>query len=46
MEGALSPEEQARFDDHVVRCEACRGFRRQMSSIVAILGTLRAQSRW
>ena len=40
LEGALSDEERARFDDHVGRCGGCRVYLEQMRQTIEQLGHL------
>ena len=40
LEGALAPEEHARFEAHVGRCDGCREYLAQMRSTIAVLGHL------
>ena len=34
LEGALSPSERARFDEHIAGCNGCRAYLEQMRSTV------------
>jgi anti-sigma factor RsiW len=40
LEGAMSPDEQARFEAHLARCEACIAYLDQMRATIATLGHL------
>ena len=40
FEGALSPEEHARFEAHVERCQGCGVYLEQMRTTVRMLGHL------
>jgi len=40
LEGALSPEETARFDDHISRCSACAIYLGQIRQTIALTGRL------
>jgi anti-sigma factor RsiW len=42
LEGALPPAERARFEKHIVGCDNCAAYVRQMRETVALLGTLPA----
>jgi anti-sigma factor RsiW len=44
LEGALSPEEKARFEDHISRCDGCRIYLEQIRQTVAVLGSLTVDS--
>ncbi len=41
LEGALSHDDHARFEAHLVHCEACTAYLDQMRTTVATLGHLR-----
>ncbi|HEV3478306.1 MAG TPA: zf-HC2 domain-containing protein [Gaiellaceae bacterium] len=38
LEGALSPEEQARFEAHLAECGTCRVYLEQMRETIRLLG--------
>jgi predicted anti-sigma-YlaC factor YlaD len=38
FEGALSPEEQARFEAHLAECGTCRVYLEQMRETIRLLG--------
>jgi len=40
-ENALSPEDRARFEEHLGTCEGCRNYIEQMKATVATVGQLR-----
>ena len=40
LEGALSPEEHARFEAHISRCDGCSVYLEQMRTTVKMLGNL------
>ncbi|MBK9710328.1 MAG: zf-HC2 domain-containing protein [Kouleothrix sp.] len=40
LEGAMPPQERARFDEHLVICDGCRGYLDQMRTTIAVLGRL------
>ena len=42
LEGALSPVDTARFDDHIGRCGACSIYLEQMRQTIEVLGHLPA----
>jgi anti-sigma factor RsiW len=42
LEGALSPEETARFEDHIGRCSACTIYLEQIRQTIALTGRLTA----
>jgi len=39
-EGALSPPDRQRFEEHVVFCEGCASFLDQMRSTLTVLGRI------
>jgi predicted anti-sigma-YlaC factor YlaD len=41
IEGGLTPEEQARFDEHLTVCEGCVNYLDQMRTTIALTGRLR-----
>jgi anti-sigma factor RsiW len=40
FEGALSPEEVARFEGHVERCDGCNSYLEQMRMAIELTGKL------
>ena len=44
LEGALSPAERARFEEHIAGCDGCRGYLAQMRRTVGVLGRLTEDS--
>ena len=40
VEGALSEEDQARFEEHLSGCEGCSQYVRQMRETIQLTGTL------
>src|ERR1044071_5961235 len=40
IEGALPPDEHARFDAHLAVCRGCRTYLEQMRQTISLLGTL------
>ncbi len=40
MEGALTAEERARFDEHIGRCDGCGVYLEQMRQTILVLGRL------
>jgi anti-sigma factor RsiW len=43
VEDALSPEDRARFEEHLEICEACRSYLGQMEATVRVVGRLRPE---
>ena len=43
LEGALSPEEELRFEDHLEICEGCRNYLDQMRKTIHTVGSLREE---
>ena len=43
LEGSLSPEERARFDEHLGVCEGCRRYLAQIEATLRVTGRLRAE---
>jgi anti-sigma factor RsiW len=41
VEGALPPDERARFDGHLETCDGCRQYVEQMRATIAATGELR-----
>ena len=44
LEGALSPVDSARFEDHIGRCGACSIYLAQMRQTIEVLGHLPADA--
>ncbi|HEX3686229.1 MAG TPA: zf-HC2 domain-containing protein [Gaiellaceae bacterium] len=44
LEGALSPEETARFDDHIGRCTGCAAYLEQIRQTIVLTGRLTPES--
>jgi anti-sigma factor RsiW len=44
LEGALWPEEAARFDDHIGRCAGCAAYLEQIRQTIALTGRLSPES--
>ena len=40
LEGALSPVERARFDEHIAGCDGCRAYLQQLRTTRRVLGRL------
>ncbi|MGZ8578464.1 MAG: anti-sigma factor family protein [Actinomycetota bacterium] len=40
LEGALSPEERARFDEHLAACDGCTRYVEQMRETIRLSGML------
>jgi anti-sigma factor RsiW len=40
IEGALPPEERARFEAHLAGCRGCTAYLEQMRQTIGLLGTL------
>jgi anti-sigma factor RsiW len=40
LEGALSPVERARFEDHIAGCDGCRAYLQQLRTTRRVLGRL------
>jgi anti-sigma factor RsiW len=40
LEGALTPDQQARFEAHLAECDACPGYLEDIRSIATTLGTV------
>ena len=40
LEGALSPVERARFDEHIAGCDGCRAYLEQLRTTRKVLGRL------
>ena len=43
LEGALSPEQHARFQSHIAGCDGCTAYLEQMRETIRLTGTLREQ---
>ena len=41
LEGALSPEDTARFEDHLGRCTGCAAYLEQIRQTIVLTGRLR-----
>jgi anti-sigma factor RsiW len=44
LEGALSAEDTARFEDHIGRCSACEIYLEQIRQTIALAGRLTPES--
>ena len=44
LEGALPPEEQARFEEHITGCRPCTTYLGQMREMLRLLGHLTEES--
>ena len=44
LEGALSAEDTARFEDHIGRCSACTTYLEQIRQTIALAGRLTPES--
>jgi anti-sigma factor RsiW len=44
LEGALSPEDRARFDEHLRVCDGCSAYVEQFRETIRLTGTLREDS--
>ena len=44
LEGALSPVDRQRFDEHIAVCPRCRAHLRQMRDTLRLLGRLPAET--
>ena len=40
LEGALSPRDRERFEEHIAGCDGCRGYLAQMRRTAALAGRL------
>jgi anti-sigma factor RsiW len=40
FEGALSPPDRSRFEEHVMSCPPCRAYLEQMQQTVRLLGSI------
>ncbi len=43
LEGALPPEQRARFESHIAGCDGCTTYLEQMRETIRLTGTLREQ---
>jgi hypothetical protein len=43
LEGALAPEDRARFEQHLVLCDGCTIYVEQMRDTIRLVGTLREE---
>ena len=44
LEGALSPEERLRFEQHIAICPPCRAYLAQMRATLAVAGEVTEES--
>jgi anti-sigma factor RsiW len=44
LEGALSPEEALRFEEHIGRCTGCAAYLEQIRQTIALTGRLTPES--
>lgn len=44
LEGALSPRERVRFEEHLAVCDACRTYLEQMRATIQLTGALKTDS--
>jgi predicted anti-sigma-YlaC factor YlaD len=44
LEGALDPEQVARFEEHLSICEGCRTYLDQMRATISLAGSLTEES--
>jgi anti-sigma factor RsiW len=44
LEGALSPEDRDRFEQHIVLCDGCGSYLEQMRTTIALAGSLTEES--
>lgn len=44
LEGAMSPEDRARFDEHLAQCDGCTNYLAQIRETIRLTGTLDAGS--
>ena len=44
LEAALSPEETARFDEHLARCTGCAAYLEQIRQTIVLTGRLTPES--
>lgn len=43
LEGALSAEQHARFENHIAGCDGCTAYLEQMRETIRLTGTLREE---
>ena len=43
LEGALSPEDRARFDQHLATCDGCTSYVEQMRETIRLSGMVREE---
>jgi anti-sigma factor RsiW len=43
LEGALSPEDRARFEDHIAGCDGCRAYLEQLRETRKMAGRLASE---
>lgn len=43
LEGALSPEDRARFEDHIAGCDGCRAYLEQLRETRKVAGRLASE---
>lgn len=43
LEGALSPQERTRFEQHISRCESCTIYLEQLRQTIRLVGELREE---
>ncbi|MDQ6922477.1 MAG: zf-HC2 domain-containing protein [Candidatus Dormibacteraeota bacterium] len=44
LEGALSPRDTLRFEEHLAVCEGCRNYLEQMRATIRVAGALKTDS--
>jgi len=44
LEGALSPEERMRFEEHLLICEGCSAYVDQVRKTIEVVGSLQEES--
>ncbi|MEA2521048.1 MAG: hypothetical protein QOI81_694 [Actinomycetota bacterium] len=44
IEGDMSPEDRARFDEHLAQCDGCTNYLTQIRETIRLTGTLDAES--
>jgi predicted anti-sigma-YlaC factor YlaD len=44
LEGALSPQDRLRFEEHLALCSGCRNYLEQMRVTISLTGALRTDS--
>lgn len=40
LEGALSPDDRRRFEDHLATCEGCTNYLQQVKTTIMLIGSL------